>query len=245
MSDNPNSSNILSNKVQPKGKIVLSKIHPKTSDKSYIALLEAVAGAGNVVILEHEDYVKYLGAGDLLTVYHSEKVDPLSQNIDNGGDISTLTPANIVFPAPTNLKVISRKIDQATGKMTVTVQFNAVDTHNSQGQGKVTYNTSSQTPLQQSQAPFASITNIKVTAHYPTIAVTFNTIPDAVNYVGTITKTDTKQTASAISTPAQAANTGSMTFTGVPHGTYNFSVSAYNNLGITGKETTYSGVITV
>lgn len=220
---------ILSLAVQGKNIYVMSEDDPNNRDPVAKRKLAALYGEGNIVVLPRNQFLRYLGGEDIISILSSEFKDPLS-NYSEGGDTGVENTGLMTLPPPINAKYVKVSNRDDNGNVTVTFSVQGVKAIKG---NTVTYHAKI---IDSVQKPNGTITQVTATGSYPLISISFDTIPDADKYlVKVINKSDSKFSAK-VHTPFEGQSRTTYVFSNVPHGTYNISVIPYNPDGISGKE---------
>jgi len=214
-----------------RGKFVIAKSDPNNTPLGR-AKLEALYGAGNVIVVPDSQFLSYVGSDlDLVSLYASENFSPLSVATGSGGN-SGVTPAagpvNIGLPAPTNLKLGSSQTvsgTNGTNTISIPVFFNTVtgaDGYEITYTSNNTYST-------------ANITGVSTSGSGSgLISVSWNALSSASNYTFTVTNVSNNQYSSVLVTPTFGSSVVSSSMS-VPTGySYTATITPYNSNGYAG-----------
>jgi hypothetical protein len=239
MSDTRTDNNNYINPLAPaqRGKFYIGKSDPNNTAIG-LAKLGALFGAGNVIVVDDQELLKYLST-DLLSLYSAEGFDPLalSSTDSSTSGITNQISGTVTLTPPTNLKIGTSKLNTASGSNTisVTVLFNPVP-------GADFYEIKYVASQAKSTLPVTNVVTSDSTSG--NIVVAWDAIANATNYVMAATNQSTNASSSELIVPTSGDTRVSGSFTNVPHGTYKVTITPYNQDGLAGAVFT-TGNITV
>jgi len=214
---------------QSRGKFVIADTDPNNTPLGR-AKLEALYGAGNVVVVPHKEFLSYVGTDlDLISLYSSENFNPLSVSTTNTPSVQTpsIVGGNITLTPPTNLSLGQYQLvagTAGTNTISIPVLFNTVAGADGY---EITYSTVTTSST-------GAVTNVVTTASTAgNIVVSWNAISNATNYVFTATNIANNQFSNALVTPSSGATTVTESMT-VPTGVYQVTITPYNAQGLAG-----------
>jgi hypothetical protein len=222
---------------QSRGKFVIADTDPNNT-KLGIAKLEALYGAGNVVVVPHSEFLSYVNADlDLISTYSSENFNPLSVSTNNAPSVQSpsIVGGNISLTPPTNLSLGQYQLvsgTAGTNTISIPVLFNTVAGADGY---EITYSTVTTTSNDK-------VTNVTTSGSTSgNIVVSWNAISSATNYVFTATNIANNQFSNALVTPTSGSTTVTESMT-VPTGVYQVTITPYNAQGLAGTSVTTGNI---